>query len=167
MSNQLRWCPLVWGVKIPTKTQHAAGYDIYTIENNVWLKPHTSHLFATGLGVATPDNMWLMIFDRGSTGSKGLHVHCGVVDEDYRGNLFICIKNDNPYPVLISDQKAAGFHRTWYGRKYFVYSPAKAIAQGILVPMQNVESVAIDAQEWARLYNESERKDGKLGSSGK
>lgn len=95
---------------IPTKTIAAAGFDIYTIEKNVVLEPHSQHLFSTGLQAAIEEGYWLAVWDRGSTGSKGLHVHCGVVDNDYRGEIFICIKNDNPYPVKFTDDEKPGIH---------------------------------------------------------
>ena len=50
-------CKIDWyrrneGATIPTKTEAAAGFDIYTTETDVTLAPHTQHLFATGLSVA-------------------------------------------------------------------------------------------------------------------
>ena len=68
-------------------------------------------MFSTGLGYVIKGNYWLMAFDRGSTGSKGLHVHCGVCDKDYRGEVFICIKNDNPYAVKFSSVETPGFRK--------------------------------------------------------
>ena len=122
--------------------------------------------------------------DRGSTGSKGLHVHCGVIDMDYRGEIFICIKNDNPYPVKFTTKEATGLHThkevqqvnigssTAYQVAeveiidYLVYSTDKAIAQMIPIIQPEIESRELTKDEWKEVCN-TERGEGKLGSSGK
>ena len=171
---------------IPTKKPQAAGFDIYTIEKNITIEPFSQHLFSTGLQVAIEEGYWLAVWDRGSTGSKGLHVHCGVVDNDYRGEIFICIKNDNPYPVKFTDDEEPGIHShivkassvpednmlAIYMTKevdfidYLVYPCSKAIAQ--LIPMLQplVSDSEATEEEWEYLKN-TERGEGKLGSSGK
>ena len=93
----IKWHKLNDKAKIPTKRDEDAGFDIYTIEDNVLLMPGEKYLFSTGLAVAAEPGYWLMAMDRGSTGSRGLHIHCGVVDNGYRGELFICLCNDNNY----------------------------------------------------------------------
>lgn len=97
----IKWFLMNEKAKLPTKSKENAGFDIYTIEDFVELKPHSQHLFSTGLCAAVDEGYWLMAFDRGSTGSKGMHVHCGVVDNGYRGEIFICIKNDNDILLLL------------------------------------------------------------------
>ena len=101
---KINWYKLNDKAKIPTKRDEDAGFDIYTIEDNVLLMPGEKHLFSTGLAVAAESGYWLMAMDRGSTGSRGLHIHCGVIDNGYRGELFICLCNDNPYPVKFTSQ---------------------------------------------------------------
>lgn len=151
---------------IPTKTQNNAGFDIYTVENNVVIKPHSQYMFSTGLGVCVSKGWWLKADDRGSTGSKGIHIHCGIIDNNYRGELFICLKNDNPYKIIFTNDKKPGFHRTWYGRKYLVYPVSKAIAQLVLIPQPDTRSYEMSAEEWDAVKN-TDRGEGKLGSSGK
>lgn len=46
---KLGWFKLNSRATIPTKTPDNAGFDIYTVENDFTLEPHTNHLFATGL----------------------------------------------------------------------------------------------------------------------
>lgn len=174
---------------IPTKTNAAAGFDIYTIEKNVVLEPHSQHLFSTGLQVAIEEGYWLAVWDRGSTGSKGLHVHCGVVDNDYRGEIFVCIKNDNSYPVKFTDDEEPGVHshketittgpEPHNGVQlsvaiikevdvidYFVYPTSKAIAQLIPMVQPFISDGEATEEEWEALRN-TKRGEGKLGSSGK
>ncbi len=187
---KIKWFKLKDEAIIPTKTDAAAGFDIYTIEDDVVLQPHSQKLFSTGLAVVPDEGWWLMVFDRGSTGSKGLHVHCGVIDNDYRGEIFICLKNDNPYPIHLNSHEMPGSHTYTEQRKttpephadgtvpavmyiqqveildYIVYPTTKAIAQIIPVKQPNVDSFEIDSDEWNEL-KDTERGAGKLGSSGK
>ncbi len=166
MKIKIGWYKLNPAAKIPTKTENNAGFDIYTTETEAVMKPHTQHLFATGLGVCVEKGWWLKADDRGSTGSKGIHIHCGVIDNNYRGELFICLKNDNPYKVVFTDSKKAGFHRTWYGRKYLVYPVSKAIAQVMPIEQPECDSYEMTTAEWNEVKN-TDRGAGKLGSSGK
>lgn len=156
------------GAKIPSKRSSDSGYDVYSIRNNIWLKPHETKMFATGLSVILPPGIWLWATDRGSTGSKGIHTHCGIIDEGYTGEIFIALCNTNKYPILFTNEvDSFCFKRTWYGRKYACYPTSKGIAQLIPVYRPNmVESVATQ-EEFEMYRNLSERKDGKLGASGK
>lgn len=162
MDCKLKWFKFKSNAVIPTKKENAAGYDVYTVEDFVRLEPHSQFLFSTGLGVMIEGNYWLMAFDRGSTGSRGMHVHCGVIDKDYRGTIFICIKNDNDYPVIVT----CAIDKPYFDEilKVFYYPACKAIAQLIPVAMPTVESNECSSEEWS---TDTERGIGKLGSSGK
>lgn len=156
----------------PTKTPDAAGYDIYTTETHVVMPPHSQHMFKTDLAYVIEGPYWLMAFDRGSTGSKGLHVHCGVCDKDYRGEIFICLKNDNPYPAIITSAVDKVYIEDLstldnYCGPILFYPTSKAIAQLIPVEMPEVKVMPIGEAEWDIACEKSARKDGKLGSSGK
>lgn len=54
---KIKWFKLKNDAIIPTKTDAAAGFDIYTIEDDVVLQPHSQKLFSTGLAVV-PDEGW-------------------------------------------------------------------------------------------------------------
>ena len=93
-----------------------------------------------------------MAFDRGSTGSKGLHVHCGVCDKDYRGEIFICLKNDNPYPAIITNAVDKAYIEDLstldnYCGPILFYPTSKAIAQRIPVEMPEVKVMPIGEAE--------------------
>lgn len=182
---QLGWYKLKDAAIVPSKTENNAGFDIYTTEKNIVLNPHEHHLFSTGLAVVVEPGWWLMAMDRGSTGSKGIHIHCGVIDNNYRGEVFICLKNDNNYPIKFTDDEEPGLHThkeqihdpignngLAYTIKnvevvdYFVYPVSKAIAQIIVIPQPKVNSRELSDAEW-ETYKNTDRGDGKLGSSGK
>ena len=171
---EISWHKMAPNAVIPTKRAHDAGYDIYTnLEHDVTIYPHEKYLFPTGLQMRmNRHDYWLMGFDRGSTGSKGLHLHCGVVDNNYRGEIFICICNDNDYPVTFT--KSVDKYKkneTKYAVSDEAYYPlSKAIAQLIPVQIPNITSVEVSDEDWDKLMRAeegNERGDGKLGSSGK
>lgn len=154
--------------KIPTKRDEDAGFDIYTIEDDVILMPHEKRLFSTGLGAAIDKGYWLMAFDRGSTGSRGIHTHCGVVDNGYRGEIFICLCNDNDkLPILFTSKATKIEEKTIapYGT-VLVYPTSKGIAQLIPMEQPKIKSQEASDELWELLCN-TERGDGKLGASGK
>ena len=173
---QIKWHKINEKAQIPTKRDEDAGFDIYTIESNILLMPGEKHLFSTGLTVAATEGYWLMAMDRGSTGSRGIHIHCGVIDNGYRGELFICLSNDNNYPVKFTstcDKIMLASNDCYFdhdGREQWgeilYYPVSKAIAQIVPIPQPAVYSSEVDDEEWASLCN-TERGETNLGASGK
>ena len=159
---KILWHKLTPDAIIPTKRTEDAGFDIYTTETDVFLQPHEKHLFKTGLAYWIDKEHWLMGADRGSTGSRGLHLHCGICDQGYRGEIFVCICNDNDFPVHFSSSAASISMKD----HVLEYPTAKAIAQLIPIPLLPVES-AEAGEEWEELCHDSERGATKLGASGK
>lgn len=189
---------IVWhrckkGAITPTKRAEDAGFDLYTVEKDIVLGPHETRLFSTGLNVAISEGWWLLVKDRGSTGSKGIHVHCGVVDSGYRGELFVCLHNTNNYPVKFTNNEEPGLHYHQERRQvvdpskgdlaivhavyqtavfdildYMVYPTSKGIAQIIPIPAPEVDSYEATDSAWENYFaHNSERGEGKLGASGK
>ncbi len=172
----IKWHKLNPKAKIPTKRDEDAGFDIYTIEEEVLLMPLEKRLFGTGIAAAAEPGWWLLAFDRGSTGSHGIHTHCGVIDNGYRGEIFICLCNDNPYPVKFTSQviKPSFAENDFYfdadGREccgeIYYYPVSKAIAQIIPIAQPTVVSEVVDDDEWDKYCNTA-RGETKLGASGK
>ena len=135
------------GERVPSKRAEDAGYDIYGIANQEEVNrgtyifvPGEVRMIPTGLRTEIPQGYVGIIKERGSTGSKGLAVRCGVIDSGYRGEWFIGIVN--------------------VGKEIVEYPIEKAIAQDVFVKAEDVEWVQEE-------LSESERGEGKLGSSGK
>lgn len=132
---------------VPSKRPCDAGYDIYGIPSleeetsgRYCFAPGEVRMIPTGLATQIPEGYVGIIKERGSTGSKGLSVRCGVIDAGYRGEWFIAINNTT---------------------KDVVYYPVeKAIAQVVFVQALDVDWVEEN-------LDESDRGDGCLGSSGK
>lgn len=97
-------------------------------------------MIPTGLATEIAPGVVGIIKERGSTGSKGLAVRCGVIDSGYRGEWFVGITN--------------------VGNEDIYYPIEKAIAQVVFVKYES--------PEWEEgTLGESERGEGKLGSSKK
>lgn len=95
--------------KLPTKgSEYAAGYDLYAATDKVgfddWtthasieIQPHETKMIPTGIAIAIPNGMWGGVFARSGLATKqGLRpANCvGVIDSDYRGEIFVALHND-------------------------------------------------------------------------
>lgn len=150
------------GVKIPSKKDENAGYDIYANfeEENITIMPHETVMIPTGLVSMFDKEFFVEIMERGSTGSKGIGRRCGVIDSNYRGEWFIAITNHNTKALCITKDLNKK------NNDYVTYYPySKAIAQAVVLPVPKINVVELELSEL--LSNTTDRGDGKLGSSGK
>lgn len=149
---------------IPTKRNEDAGYDIYTIDKDIVLQPHQTVAFHTGL-VSEFSAAWVgIVKERGSTAKYGLSIRSGVIDSGYRGEWLIMISNVSDKIIIFSDDQVVSHHLGATTDKEVLFYPlSKAIAQVIFlpVPLLEVEEVKIED------LSDSERGEGKFGSSGK
>ena len=156
--------------KIPSKRDEDMGFDIYACfdEEYIVIQPHETKLIPTGLASSCDHNYGFIVFERGSTGSKGIARRCGVIDSGYRNEWFIGLTNTTNKVMFISKLSEEETYKSYYGYampESFVYPYSKAIAQALVVPVPNIE---IEETSYEELKNiKSERGLGALGSSGK
>lgn len=88
---------------IPTfGSEEAAGMDLYTLENGL-LKPGEFKLFSTGIAVKIEKGWYGEIHPRSGWAVKyGLDKLAGVVDSDYRGEVFVVLINKGNAPIAIT-----------------------------------------------------------------
>ena len=148
---------------IPSKLDENAGYDVYCCfeENNLIINSLETKLISTGIASSFDIGYYLQIEERGSTGSKGIKKSAGIVDSNFRGEIFVAITNCNSKPLVITKETDTSN----LNDDYIVYPYSKAIAQFILH-----ESIPATVKEIT--YEElkaipSNRGVGALGSSGK
>lgn len=177
---------------IPTKTDENMGYDIYACfdEDYIEIRPQQTKLIPTGIASCCSDDYGFIIKERGSTGSQGIAVRCGVIDSGFRGEWFIALTNTTAETIRITkkvdkvQQGAAygGKEEKYYfgnnenvdfaqddpfvcGKTLKLYPYSKAIAQAILVPVPKVKVEEVTYDELKSI--KSDRMNGQLGSSGK
>lgn len=153
---------------IPSKRDEDAGFDIYACydEDITILKPHETRMFKTGLVSAFPAGYVIILFERGSTGTRGIGQRSGVIDSGYRGEWLVPVTNHNDIPLIITKTQLSGGLMSMVERGEAVLYPAsKAICQGILLPVPFAKVSECSMEDVCSI--QSERGSGKLGSSGK
>ena len=155
---------------IPSKRDEDMGFDIYSCfdEDYILIEPHETKLIPTGIASACNSDYGFLLKERGSTGSKGIALRCGVIDSGYRNEWFIGLTNTTNKYLFISKLSEQETFRKYWGEimpESFVYPYSKAIAQALLVPVPKTEIKEVSYDELKAI--ESERGLGKLGSSNK
>jgi len=164
---------------IPSKDLTNAGYDIYPNfdAQHITIEPHETVMIPTRLYSIIPDGYYMQLFERGSTGTKGIAQRAGVIDPSYRGEWMIPITNTTEKPIYIAKNDSK-FLLDMTGDKgvikvlqkltmesVIIYPYGKAICQAILLPIPNSKVEEISLYELK--LNKTNRGDGKLGSSNK
>lgn len=158
----LFWAKVKPEAIIPQKRREDAGYDLYACFEDDYLQIDPGKTVLVPLGIATAfDPEWVMILkERSSTAKLGLSLRAGVIDSGYRGEYLAAISNISDTPVRIvkesQKQEIPGIVN---------YPYEKAICQGVLLQMPDVQSREVSYEELMNM--KSQRGTGLMGSSGK
>lgn len=165
--SKLYWAKVKEDAIIPTKRDEDAGYDLYPCFEEDYLEIKPLHTRLVPLGVATAfDASYVMILkERGSTGTKGIAQRSGVIDSGYRGEYVAPVTNVNDKPICIIKEAALESWNEQKKEEYIIYPYEKALCQGVLLQMPQLESEELSYEELQKM--ESKRMSGLLGSSGK
>lgn len=169
--DKIYFCKVKDGAKIPARENYNAGVDIYACfdEEYIIINPSETKLIPTGISSIIPDGFYIQIYERGSTGSKGIKSNAGVIDSSYRGEWFLATANINKKPVLITKLDISSLEdniRELLEQAYIIYPYEKALFQGVVHSVHNeIPREEITREEYTKFT--SERGDGKLGSSNK
>lgn len=152
---------------IPSKKLENAGYDIYACfdEDYMILKPFQTRLVPTGIAWASSPKFYLQIEERSSTGTKGIKKSAGVVDSGYRGEIKVAITNANDFPLVFVKDENVDLTLLNLPENTLVYCTKKAIAQGVVHRVEELDIHEISYEELALIP--SERGDKGWGSSNK
>ena len=155
------------GAIIPSKKLENAGYDIYACldEDYMILKPFQTRLVPTGIAWASSPKFYLQIEERSSTGTKGIKKSAGVVDSGYRGEIKVAITNANDFPLVFVKDENVDLSPLNLPENTLVYCTKKAIAQGVVHRVEELDIHEISYEELASIP--SERGDKGWGSSNK
>ena len=182
---------------IPSKRDEDMGFDIYACfdEDYIVINPHETKLIPTGIASACSQDYGFLVFERGSTGSKGIARRCGVIDSGYRNEWFIGLTNTTSRMLFITKLSEEDTKKKFikdFVEDYIassktienplsedsvrefaefntdgsiVYPYSKAIAQALIAPVPKTEVKEISYDELKAI--KSERGLGALGSSNK
>lgn len=155
---------------IPSKRDEDMGYDIYACfeEDYMVINPHETKLIPTGIASACDPGYGFLLFERGSTGSKGIARRCGVIDSGYRNEWFVGLTNTTNKVMFISKLSERETYNSYYNEvmpESFVYPYSKAIVQAIVTPVLETNEQELSYEDLKEIP--SERGLGSLGSSGK
>lgn len=153
---------------IPTKEKENAGYDFYScFEEDVFvIEPYQTRLVPTGIAWACSENFYLQIEERSGTGSKGLKRSAGVIDSGFRGEIKIALFNATRNTLIISKLEEEELKKNYpQYEDAFIYPYSKAIAQGVVHRVENMDVAEISYEELSSIP--SKRGTGMCGSSGK
>ena len=177
---------------IPSKRDEDMGFDIYACfdEDYIVIEPHETKLIPTGIASSCSPEYGFLVFERGSTGSRGIARRCGVIDSGYRNEWFIGLTNTTCKTLCItklSDEEtrhqyvedvinslmfANEISKNIYtesmeeeASRLVFYPYSKAIAQALVVPVPKTKINEISYDELKEI--KSERGMGALGSSNK
>lgn len=163
MNTKIYFAKVKQNAIIPSKSEGDAGYDIYANFNEDFLiiKPHETKMIPTGIASVCSEDYYFQLQERGSTGSKGIALRCGVIDASYRGEWFVPITNTTNKTLWVDKR----FDKFEEYNEHIHYPYKKAICQVVLLPVPKVEIEEIDYE--TLISFKSERGTGLLGSSGK
>lgn len=156
------------GVKIPTKRESDAGYDIYANfeGTHMIIPPHTTVMIPTGLKSAFSNKWYIQLVERGSTGTKGIAQRAGVIDSGFRGEWFVPITNTTTKNlVIVKDEHLMEVIKYIDSTDVSYYPYEKAICQAVLLEVPKVNIKTISEEELMSIS--SDRGTGMLGSSQK
>jgi dUTP pyrophosphatase len=135
--------PLIPEALLPQKAYASdAGFDL-AIPADCVCPPQTHTAIDLGFAMQIPAGWYGQIFGRSSIFRRGLAVHPGVIDSDYRGAVQLLI-----YNVLSTEQRV---HR------------GDRLAQLLLLPVPNVIVRQVELQE----LSQTVRGTGGIGSTGR
>lgn len=95
---------LTESAKLPERgTDGSAGLDLFSdqVEPYIYINPGETKEIPTGIAIELPPGTVGLFLDKGSMGKKGIHNYAGVIDSDYRGELFVFLHNSSDEPLQI------------------------------------------------------------------
>lgn len=89
--------------KMPKRgTKYAAGFDLYAAEEfDAPIFEEQTVRIQTGLAFEIPEGYVGVVYSRSSTALKGLIITPLLVDADYRGPVYITVKNASGRPYIV------------------------------------------------------------------
>ena len=165
-------------VIVPSKVEEDACFDIYAYFTEKYrvIPKHETYMIPTGFYTSFSSDYAAILKERGSTGSKGITQHAGVVDSGYRGEWFVPLGNSTRKTLIIAkdgtikEENDLLFdvetgEKLGHKDNFIIYPYEKAIAQCLMVRVPKVTMKEISVEELKGIP--SLRGEGCLGHSNK
>ena len=100
MLELLNYSPLT-NAKVPIKaTEGSVGYDVFAYNDKIIPKRSVRRI-CVGIRIEMQPGLFAEFKSRSSYVLKNLVVKGGVIDSDYRGLLYVCLRNHNDEDYLV------------------------------------------------------------------
>lgn len=130
---------------IPTRgSKYAAGADLYSAENDLYIEDRQTVMIGTGIAMEIPEGYVGLVYARSGLACKeGLAPanKVGVIDSDYRGEIKVALYNQSGQKKLVKK--------------------GERIAQIVIAPFLAPEFTEVSE------LDETDRGEGGFGSTGK
>ncbi len=133
------------GAVIPTRgSEYAAGSDLYSAENDLYIEDRQTVMIGTGIAMEIPEGYVGLVYARSGLACKeGLAPanKVGVIDSDYRGEIKVALYNQSGEKKLVKK--------------------GERIAQIVIAPFLTPQFTEVSE------LDETDRGEGGFGSTGK
>lgn len=130
---------------VPTRgSKYAAGADLYSAENDLYIEDRQTVMIGTGIAMEIPEGYVGLVYARSGLACKeGLAPanKVGVIDSDYRGEIKVALYNQSGQKKLVKK--------------------GERIAQIVIAPFLAPEFIEVSE------LDETDRGEGGFGSTGK
>lgn len=130
---------------VPTRgSKYAAGADLYSAENDLYIEDRQTVMIGTGIAMEIPEGYVGLVYARSGLACKeGLAPanKVGVIDSDYRGEIKVALYNQSGQKKLVKK--------------------GERIAQIVIAPFLAPEFIEVNE------LDETDRGEGGFGSTGK
>ncbi len=130
---------------VPTRgSKYAAGADLYSAENDLYIEDRQTVMIGTGIAMEIPEGYVGLVYARSGLACKeGLAPanKVGVIDSDYRGEIKVALYNQSGQKKLVKN--------------------GERIAQIVIAPFLAPEFTEVSE------LDETDRGEGGFGSTGK
>lgn len=130
---------------VPTRgSKYAAGADLYSAENDLYIEDRQTVMIGTGIAMEIPEGYVGLVYARSGLACKeGLAPanKVGVIDSDYRGEIKVALYNQSGQKKLVKN--------------------GERIAQIVIAPFLAPEFTEVNE------LDETDRGEGGFGSTGK
>ena len=100
MLELLNYSPLT-NAKVPEKaTEGSVGYDVFAYNDKIIPKRSVRRI-CVGIRIEMQPGLFAEFKSRSSYVLKNLVVEGGVIDSDYRGLIYVCLRNHNDEDYLV------------------------------------------------------------------